>query len=172
MCIRDRANPAAGTQLNAAYVQIPQLGAEPTVVTRTVTNTGAEAATFTASYEGPDTLSVTVEPAQLTVPAGGTAEVTITVANTGAPATEWQQGEVTWTNGSTVVEIPVLARGEASDGPVDPEPKVERVFGADRYGTARAVSGLYPEDVDTVYIASGTGFADALAGSPLSLIHI
>lgn len=160
------ANPAAGTQLNAAYVQIPQLGAEPTVVTRTVTNTGAEAATFTASYEGPDTLSVTVEPAQLTVPAGGTAEVTITVANTGAPATEWQQGEVTWTNGSTVVEIPVLARGEASDGPVDPEPKVERVFGADRYGTARAVSGLYPEDVDTVYIASGTGFADALAGSP------
>lgn len=159
------ADPASGTQLNTAYVQIPQLGTEPTVVTRTLTNPGSSAATFTAAYDGPATLSVSVDPAQVTVPAGGSVEVTITVANTGAATDVWQQGEITWTGGSSAVEIPVIARGQVSD-PAQPQPKVERVWGKDRYGTAGEVSGLYPDGVDTVYIASGTGFADALAGSP------
>lgn len=161
------ADPTAGYQLNAAYVQIPQLGTTPTTVTRTVTNTGAAEATYTAAYSGPETLSVTVEPASVTVPAGGSAEVTLTVANTGAAVDVWQKGQVTWTSGETTVEIPVIARGQvASEDPGPEDPKVERVWGPNRYGTAAEVSELYPADVDTVYIASGTGFADAMAGSP------
>lgn len=160
-------DPASGYQLNAAYVQVPALTTTATEVTRTVTNPGSADATFTAAFSGPETLSVTVSPAEVTVPAGGTAEVTITVANTGAATDVWQEGRLTWTSDSASVEIPVIARGEVSDGGTDPEPdvKVERVWGENRYGTAAEVADLY-ESADTVYIASGTGFADALAGSP------
>ncbi|WP_010149081.1 cell wall-binding repeat-containing protein [Serinicoccus profundi] len=161
------ADPSTGYDLNAAYVSIPALGAEPTVLTRTVTNPGDADATFEASFAGPDTLSVTVEPSTVTVPAGGTAEVTISVANTGAATDAWQEGDLSWTSGDTVVEIPVLARGQVAgeDPGPEPDPMVERVFGKDRYATASEISELYPA-IDTVYIASGTGFADAMSGSP------
>src|SRR5690606_4712631 len=42
---------------------------------------------------------------------------------------------------------------------------VERIKGANRFGTAAAIAAEYPEGADTVYIASGYTFADALAGS-------
>ncbi|WP_131103782.1 cell wall-binding repeat-containing protein [Ornithinimicrobium sufpigmenti] len=161
------ADPANGYELNTAYVVVPALGTTPTTVTRTVTNPGDAEATFTAAYEGPETLQVEVSPASVTVPAGGSAEVTITVANTGAAADAWQEGDISWTAGETVVEIPVVARGAVADVEPEPEPgpEIDRVYGADRYGTAAGVSALFPEGVDTVYVASGQGFADALAGS-------
>ncbi|HET9436051.1 MAG TPA: glycosyl hydrolase family 18 protein [Candidatus Limnocylindrales bacterium] len=44
---------------------------------------------------------------------------------------------------------------------------VTRLGGADRYATAAAVSrATYAPGVPVVYLASGTGFADALAGAP------
>ncbi len=44
---------------------------------------------------------------------------------------------------------------------------VERIAGADRYSTAAAVTELAFPTADTVYVAAGTGFADALsAGAP------
>ncbi|MFX0537915.1 cell wall-binding repeat-containing protein [Ornithinimicrobium sp. Y1847] len=42
---------------------------------------------------------------------------------------------------------------------------VDRISGRDRYATAAAVARQYPEGVDTVYIATGNQFADALAGA-------
>lgn len=159
------ADPSTGYDLNAAYVSIPALGAEATTVTRTVTNPGATDATFEASVTGPDTLEVIVEPASATVPAGGSAEVTISVANTGAAVDVWQKGEIVWTSADATVAIPVVARGQVADEEPEPEPTVERVSGPDRYGTAAAIADLYA-GADTVYIASGTGFADAMSGSP------
>lgn len=163
------ADPATGYDLNAAYVVVPQLGTTPTTVTRTVTNPGSAEATFAATFAGPETLDVTVSPESITVPAGGTAEVTITVANTGAATDAWQEGRITWTSGETAVEIPVVARGEVADVEPEPEPgpEVDRVSGKDRYATAAAVAANFPEGADTVYIASGQGggYADALAGS-------
>lgn len=162
-------DPAGGYNLNAAYVVVPALGTTPTTVTRTVTNPGSAEATFAATYAGPQTLDVTVSPESVTVPAGGSADVTITVANTGAAATAWQEGSIAWTSGETVVEIPVIARGEVADVEPEPEPEpgptVDRIGGQNRYGTAAGVAELFPEGADTVYVASGQGFADALAGS-------
>jgi putative cell wall-binding protein len=43
---------------------------------------------------------------------------------------------------------------------------VTRLGGADRYGTAAAVAATYPAGVPVAYVASGLGFADALAGAP------
>ncbi|SNC73330.1 Putative cell wall binding repeat 2 [Kytococcus aerolatus] len=44
-----------------------------------------------------------------------------------------------------------------------PEPGLERWWGADRYGTA-AETAVKSGQADTVYIASGQGFADAVTG--------
>ena len=45
---------------------------------------------------------------------------------------------------------------------------VERVAGADRFGTAAAVAARFLPEATTVLAASGLGFADALAGIPLA----
>ncbi len=47
-------------------------------------------------------------------------------------------------------------------------PAVDRLFGADRYETAAAVSARYSPSsgVGSVIVATGTGFPDALAGAP------
>ncbi len=42
-------------------------------------------------------------------------------------------------------------------------PSIDRVSGPDRYATSRAVTALGFESAETVYVATGTGFADALA---------
>lgn len=47
--------------------------------------------------------------------------------------------------------------------------KVLRWAGADRYATAAAISqSAFPDGADTVYIANGTAFADALAVAPVA----
>ena len=44
---------------------------------------------------------------------------------------------------------------------------VTRLAGSDRYSTAAAISAAtYAPGVSVVYVASGVGFADALAGAP------
>ncbi|WP_083652584.1 ExeM/NucH family extracellular endonuclease [Serinicoccus sp. CNJ-927] len=42
---------------------------------------------------------------------------------------------------------------------------VERIAGTNRYDTAARIAAAYPEDVSTVYIATGESFADALSGA-------
>jgi putative cell wall-binding protein len=44
---------------------------------------------------------------------------------------------------------------------------VSRLAGPDRYATAAAISATYPPDVAELFIATGTDYPDALAGSPL-----
>ncbi len=54
-------------------------------------------------------------------------------------------------------------------GALLPGVEVERVFGPDRYGTSREViEEFWPRGSDEVYVATGTDFADALAGVPLA----
>ena len=45
--------------------------------------------------------------------------------------------------------------------------RVDRFAGADRYETARRVARTFaPDEIDTVYLASGVNFADAVAAAP------
>lgn len=49
---------------------------------------------------------------------------------------------------------------------------VTRIFGANRYATAAAISSAYyAPGVPAAFIASGTGFADALAGAPAAALR-
>lgn len=49
--------------------------------------------------------------------------------------------------------------------------EVERIFGADRFATAAAISArFYAPNVQAAFIAVGTGFPDALAGAPAAAL--
>lgn len=52
--------------------------------------------------------------------------------------------------------------------PPAPIPPLERLAGDNRYATAAAISEQFEAGVETVYIASGTNFPDALAGAALA----
>ena len=161
----DRAN---GYQMNIASIQIGQLKSDgATAVTRSLTGVAEGSVTWTATYEGPETLEVTAP--DVTVAAGETVETEISVANTGAAADEWQKGWITYSaDGQNDIRVPVVARGPVTDGGTDPEPEPDnellRWWGADRYGTAADIATKYGK-ADTVYIASGEGFSDAMTGS-------
>jgi len=47
-------------------------------------------------------------------------------------------------------------------------PNVTRLSGADRFATSVAINEAAFASADTVYLATGFGFADALAGAPLA----
>lgn len=85
--------------------------------------------------------------------------------------------------GDTVTQAPAAAAGPVKDpdapreratgfgpqGGVDYDAGVGRVWGDDRYDTAAMIARVYgwtPENTLTVYIASGQGYADALAMGP------
>ncbi len=159
-------NPAVGYELNAPSVQVPALTGEgPTVVQRTVTNVAESPVTYTASYEGPSALSVSVIPRTFTVAPGQQRTLDISLSNTGAPSWRWQHGSVAWTaSGRADVQIPVVARGEVSEEP----PVVDRWAGRNRYQTAADIARRFPGPVDTVFLSSGRGFADALSASPIA----
>ena len=56
---------------------------------------------------------------------------------------------------------------EAALAALPSNPTVERWWGVDRYGTAAAVAaGQWPGGADTVYLATGDNYPDALAGAP------
>ncbi len=60
-----------------------------------------------------------------------------------------------------------LVSGAAAAGPAAAAPGADRVHGPDRYATAVALSQrTAPAGATTVVLASGEGFADALAGAP------
>ncbi len=165
------ADVTTGYNYNTGSLQIGALGAEaPTTTTRTVTNVTDAEVTYTATFEGPESLEVMVTPETVTIPAGESAEVTIDVRNVDAPADEWQNGTLSWTGeGQPDVHVTVIARGEQAppgEEPPPEEPKVERVAGDSRYLTAQELSANFPEGVETVYIASGQGYPDAMSGAP------
>lgn len=71
-------------------------------------------------------------------------------------------GSIVVLGGAGAISAAVEARlADLTDGPV------ERVEGEDRYATAAAVSRRqFPDGADTCLVATGTSFADALAGGP------
>ncbi|WP_141784535.1 cell wall-binding repeat-containing protein [Ornithinicoccus hortensis] len=76
--------------------------------------------------------------------------------------------------GGTAEDNPVYGEGRldalalveagAGEEPEPPALEVERIEGQHRYATAANISATYGDDVSTVYVTTGQGFADALAG--------
>jgi subtilisin family serine protease len=90
------------------------LGAQ--TLTRTVTNVGATAATFTATATLPG-FTVDVQPPVLTIGAGQQATFKVKLTRTNAPIGTWTYGSLVWSDGVSTVRSPLTARGSALAAP-------------------------------------------------------
>ncbi len=73
-----------------------------------------------------------------------------------------------WRVDSSATSLAAYKTAVATWGPATTSKRVRRLAGATRYSTAVAISNGSFTSADTVVIASGLDFADALAGAPLA----
>lgn len=95
-----------------------------------------------------------------------TAKLTKTGGSFAMPLTGVALGAHTW---KVVAKVGKYSTSPTVTGSVTvvPLPKVDRLAGADRYATAVAISkAAFPSTAPIAYVASGAGFADALAAAP------
>jgi hypothetical protein len=86
-------------------------------VTRSVTNVGTAAATYTATASLPGFTTV-VSPSTLTLNPGETKSFTVKLTNVNAAEGVWKFGSLTWSDGTHLVRSPVQARvGRAITAP-------------------------------------------------------
>jgi subtilisin family serine protease len=115
------------SNLNVPSIAIGDLAGTQTV-TRKVTNVGSSTATYTSSVSGMSGVTTVVTPAQFTLAPGASATFTVdftrTTATLGSYTTE-SSGQLTWSDGTHNVRIPIVTRPVAlatpaevkSDGP-------------------------------------------------------
>ncbi|WP_192498746.1 cell wall-binding repeat-containing protein [Ornithinimicrobium pratense] len=138
----------------------PDTGTAPVGSTHTVT------ATLTESNSGDPAAGAEIS---FTVSGANTAAGTVSTDGTG-------QAEFTYTGAAPGADQ-ITACYAHEDSPTctatdsatfvwtQGERMVERIWGADRYGTAAAVSATWDPSVDVVYIATGGNYPDALPAS-------
>jgi hypothetical protein len=97
------------SDMNVASIAIGDLPGAQTV-TRRVTNVGGSTATYTPVLTGMVGFNVLINPASLELAAGQTKQFTITFTRTTAPLAVYTGGQLTWTNGTTNVRIPLVVR--------------------------------------------------------------
>ncbi len=116
------------SNLNVASIA---LGAVPgtLTVTRRVTNVGAASATYTASYTGMAGFTVSVSPASFPIAPGQTKEFSVTLTRTTATLGAYAGGQLTLSNGSHNVRIPVVARPVTMAAPAEVTGSYSVTFG-------------------------------------------
>ncbi len=107
--------------------------------------------------DGSDAANLTVQPDPAEVTLGETA--TLTTSWTGLEPERRYLGAVRYSAGEGDPGSRTLVSVDTRT------PVVDRIGGADRYATAAEISARYGEGVDTVYVASGLSFADALSAT-------
>jgi subtilisin family serine protease len=101
-----------GLGLNLASITFGNVLGQQTT-TRTLSNKGTSPVTLSASATLPG-FDVTVTPASLTIPAGGTGSYSVNVARQSAtPFNSYRFGNLTWTGGGQTIVSPLTARGSA-----------------------------------------------------------
>ena len=101
---------------NGASIAIGSLAGTQTV-TRKVTNVGTAAATYTASVAGMTGFDVVVTPSTLTLAKGATGSFTVKLTRTSATLNTYTGGQLTWTDGTHNVRIPLVAKPVALAAP-------------------------------------------------------
>ncbi|MCM2311606.1 MAG: S8 family serine peptidase, partial [Steroidobacteraceae bacterium] len=103
------------SNLNVASIAIGDLPGTQTV-TRRVTNVGSKA-TYTHAVSGLAGITTTVSPASFTLNPGQSETVTITFTRTTAALNSYVGGQITWSDGSHNVRVPVALRPVALGAP-------------------------------------------------------
>ncbi len=100
--------PSGASDLNQPSIAIDDF-VSSRVVRRRVTNVG-DAAQFTASVSAPTTIDVEVTPSVLTLDAGESREVEITLTADATTFDAWQFGSLTWSSPTATVRSPLAVR--------------------------------------------------------------
>jgi subtilisin family serine protease len=104
------------SNLNVASIAISELAGAQTVK-RTVTNVGASVATYSASSTGLAGFTVVVNPSSLTLGPGQSGSFTVTLTRTTATLNAYSGGQLTWTDGTRTVRVPMVVRPVALAAP-------------------------------------------------------
>ncbi len=104
------------SNLNVASIAIGDLAGVQTV-TRKVTNVGGSAATYTSSVSGMAGITVAVTPASLTLNPGQSASFNVAFTRTTAALNAYTGGQLTWSDGTHSVRIPLVIRPVALAAP-------------------------------------------------------
>jgi subtilisin family serine protease len=102
---------------NGASIAIGAMAGSQTV-TRRVTNVGSAAATYTPAVTGMTGITTTVSPSSLILNAGETKSFTVTFTRTTADLNVYTGGQLTWTDGTHNVRIPLVVKPVALAAPV------------------------------------------------------
>ena len=105
------------SNLNVASIASGALAGVKTV-TRKVTNVGSGLATYTASYTGMSGFTVVITPSTLALAPGQTGAFTVTFTRTTAALNAYTGGQLTWTDGTHNVRIPMVVKPVALAAPV------------------------------------------------------
>jgi len=143
--------PIDPSNLNVPSIAIGDLAGTQTV-TRSVTNVGSGAATYTASFTGMAGFSVVVTPASLTLAKGATASFTVNFTRTTAALNAYAGGQLTWTDGIHNVRIPMVVRPVALAAPTQVSGSYNVTFGYTGPFTAEA-RGLVPAAITAGVVA-------------------
>ncbi len=130
------------SDLNVASIAIGDLAGAQTV-TRKVTNVGKDTATYTASFTGMAGFTVEISPASLTLNKGQTGTFTVKFTRTTAALNAYTGGQLTWTDGTHNVRIPLVVRPVALAAPAQVSGSYNVTFGYSGAFTATP-RGLVP----------------------------
>jgi subtilisin family serine protease len=104
------------SNLNVASIAIGDMAGTQTVA-RKVTNVGSSSATYNASVTGMTGFTVVVSPASLTLATGETKSFTVAITRTTATLNAYTGGQLTWSDGTHIVRIPLVVRPVALAAP-------------------------------------------------------
>jgi subtilisin family serine protease len=104
------------SDLNVASIAIGDLAGIQSVK-RTVTNVGAGSATYTPLVTGMSGITVNVSPSSLTIDPGQAKSFTVTFTRTTAALNAYTGGQLTWSDGTHAVRVPLVVKPVALAAP-------------------------------------------------------
>ena len=154
----------AGFSLDASDLNTPSIAigdlAGSQTVKRKVTNVGSSAATYNVSVTGLAGATAVVTPSSLSLGPGETKSFTVVITRTTAAVNAYIGGQLTWSDGTHNVRIPVVVRPVALAAPAE----VSGTGGAISYDVTFGYSGTFSASARGLVPATIT--ADTVADDP------
>jgi hypothetical protein len=157
------------SDFNSASIALGSLAGVQTI-TRRVTNVGNAAATYTASVAGLAGFTVAMSPASLTLAKGETKAFTLAFTRTSAALNAYTGGQLTLTDGTHNVRVPVVAKPVALGAPAETSGSYNVTFGYDGPFSATP-RGLVPAAKGAGTVATD-GAVDFNITLPAGLTHV
>lgn len=104
--------------LNQPSIALSRLANQATV-TRRVTNVTDQAETYSVSVATPPGINVSINPATLSVPPGGSAEFDVTAVYVSGPLDLWRFGSLTWSSSDHDVYSPIAIKPTSISAPAE-----------------------------------------------------